>query len=108
MTESLSAPVAAHGSYTFLLRWFQKFPQHKAKEFYIAGDSYAGAANSSISYLTERFLFARSSCTFGWFHLRFCFLGHYVPQLSNVILEENKKASKENYINFKGILVCTV
>jgi len=50
MTESLSAPVAAHGSYTFLLRWFQKFPQHKAKEFYIAGDSYAGAAN--LSYHT--------------------------------------------------------
>jgi len=62
----------AHGSYTFLLRWFQKFPQHKAKEFYIAGDSYAG---------------------------------HYVPQLANVILEEAKKVSKENYINFKGILI---
>jgi serine carboxypeptidase-like clade 2 len=37
--------------------------------------------------------------------LRICFVGHYVPQLANVILEENKKASKENYINFKGILV---
>ena len=39
--------------------------------------------------------------------LAFLLLGHYVPQLSNVILEENKKASKENYINFKGILVPT-
>ena len=37
--------------------------------------------------------------------LAFLLLGHYVPQLSNVILEENKKASEENYINFKGILV---
>uniref|UniRef100_K4AK33 Carboxypeptidase n=1 Tax=Setaria italica TaxID=4555 RepID=K4AK33_SETIT len=62
----------AHGSYTFLVRWFQRFLQHKAKEFYIAGESYAG---------------------------------HYIPQLANVILEENKKASKENYINFKGILI---
>ncbi|KAL6906462.1 hypothetical protein ACP4OV_004063 [Aristida adscensionis] len=62
----------AHGSYTFLVRWFQRFPQHKAKEFYIAGESYAG---------------------------------HYVPQLANVIVEENKKASKENYINFKGFLI---
>ncbi|XP_062205668.1 serine carboxypeptidase-like 34 [Phragmites australis] len=62
----------AHGSYTFLVRWFQRFPQHKAKEFYIAGESYAG---------------------------------HYIPQLANVIVEENKKASKENYINFKGILI---
>ncbi|XP_039827402.1 serine carboxypeptidase-like 34 [Panicum virgatum] len=31
----------AHGSYSFLVRWFERFPQHKAKEFYIAGDSYA-------------------------------------------------------------------
>uniref|UniRef100_A0ACD5TIU0 Uncharacterized protein n=1 Tax=Avena sativa TaxID=4498 RepID=A0ACD5TIU0_AVESA len=42
------------------------------KEFYIAGESYAG---------------------------------HYIPQLANVIVEENKKASTENYINFKGILI---
>ncbi|OEL23121.1 Serine carboxypeptidase-like 34 [Dichanthelium oligosanthes] len=62
----------AHGSYTFLVRWFQRFPQHKAKEFYIAGESYAG---------------------------------HYVPQLAKIIVEENKMASKENYINFKGILI---
>nr|CAB3495377.1 unnamed protein product [Digitaria exilis] len=48
-----------------------RFPQHKAKEFYIAGESYAG---------------------------------HFVPQLANLILEENRKASEENYINFKGIL----
>ena len=33
---------AAHGSYAFLVRWFQRFPQHKMKEFYIAGESYAG------------------------------------------------------------------
>uniref|UniRef100_A0A452YS88 Carboxypeptidase n=1 Tax=Aegilops tauschii subsp. strangulata TaxID=200361 RepID=A0A452YS88_AEGTS len=62
----------AHGSYAFLVRWFQRFPQHKMKEFYIAGESYAG---------------------------------HYIPQLANAIVEENKKASKENYINLKGILI---
>ncbi|VAH05904.1 unnamed protein product [Triticum turgidum subsp. durum] len=48
--------------------WFQRFPQHKMKEFYIAGESYAG---------------------------------HYIPQLANLIVDENKKASRENYINFK-------
>ncbi|XP_048553096.1 serine carboxypeptidase-like 34 [Triticum urartu] len=52
--------------------WFQRFPQHKMKEFYIAGESYAG---------------------------------HYIPQLANLIVDENKKASRENYINFKGILI---
>uniref|UniRef100_A0A0D3HG60 Carboxypeptidase n=1 Tax=Oryza barthii TaxID=65489 RepID=A0A0D3HG60_9ORYZ len=62
----------AHGSYTFLIRWFQRFPQHKMKEFYIAGESYAG---------------------------------HYVPQLANVIVDQNKIAPKENYINLKGIMI---
>ncbi|XP_059067725.1 serine carboxypeptidase 24-like [Cryptomeria japonica] len=29
-------------SYTFLLNWFERFPQYKNREFYIAGESYAG------------------------------------------------------------------
>ncbi|EAY79381.1 hypothetical protein OsI_34509 [Oryza sativa Indica Group] len=62
----------AYGSYTFLIRWFQRFPQHKMKVFYIAGESYAG---------------------------------HYVPQLANVIVDQNKIAPKENYINLKGIMI---
>jgi hypothetical protein len=33
--------------------------------------------------------------------------GHYAPQLSELIFENNKKASKENYINFKGFMVST-
>ncbi|ONL99587.1 Serine carboxypeptidase-like 34 [Zea mays] len=67
-------------------RWFQRFPQHKAKEFYIAGESYAGAATVTpvqTKYSTR----------------------HYVPQLADVIVEGNKKASEENHINFKGILI---
>ncbi|KAK9115544.1 hypothetical protein Sjap_014491 [Stephania japonica] len=30
---------------------------------------------------------------------------HYVPQLAEVIFDENKKASRENYINFKGFTI---
>ncbi|CAL9077807.1 unnamed protein product [Musa acuminata var. zebrina] len=33
------------------------------------------------------------------------YAGHYVPQLSEKIFDENKKASKENYINFKGFII---
>ncbi|XP_059448683.1 serine carboxypeptidase-like 34 [Corylus avellana] len=33
------------------------------------------------------------------------YAGHYVPQLSELIFEKNKKASKENYINFKGFMI---
>ncbi|CAL9146537.1 unnamed protein product, partial [Musa hybrid cultivar] len=33
------------------------------------------------------------------------YAGHYVPQLSEKIFDENKKASKETYINFKGFMI---
>ncbi|KAJ8467883.1 hypothetical protein OPV22_030435 [Ensete ventricosum] len=33
------------------------------------------------------------------------YAGHYVPQLSEKIFDENKRASKETYINFKGFMI---
>jgi serine carboxypeptidase-like clade 2 len=33
------------------------------------------------------------------------FAGHYVPQLSELILDNNHNSSNEDYINFKGIMV---
>ena len=33
---------AAHDSYKFLVKWFERFPQYKYRDFYIAGESYAG------------------------------------------------------------------
>eukprot|EP01018_Ginkgo_biloba_P005867 Gb_20814 [translate_table: standard] len=32
----------AEDSYMFLVNWFQRFPQYKSRDFYIAGESYAG------------------------------------------------------------------
>ncbi|XP_027365266.1 serine carboxypeptidase-like 27 [Abrus precatorius] len=32
----------AEDTYTFLVKWFERFPQYKHREFYIAGESYAG------------------------------------------------------------------
>uniref|UniRef100_A0A453CGV6 Carboxypeptidase n=1 Tax=Aegilops tauschii subsp. strangulata TaxID=200361 RepID=A0A453CGV6_AEGTS len=34
--------VTAQDSYTFLLNWLAKFPEFKGRDFYIAGESYAG------------------------------------------------------------------
>ncbi|KAL5569288.1 hypothetical protein UlMin_025863 [Ulmus minor] len=32
----------AEDAYTFLVNWFERFPQYKHRDFYIAGESYAG------------------------------------------------------------------
>lgn len=32
----------AEDAYEFLVNWFERFPQYKHREFYIAGESYAG------------------------------------------------------------------
>nr|XP_043625817.1 serine carboxypeptidase-like 40 [Erigeron canadensis] len=61
----------AADNYVFLLNWLERFPEYKGREFYIAGESYAG---------------------------------HYVPQLAQTILHNNKMANK-TLINLKGILI---
>ncbi|XP_010908844.1 serine carboxypeptidase-like 27 [Elaeis guineensis] len=61
----------ATDAYVFLVNWFERFPQYKYREFYIAGESYAG---------------------------------HYVPQLSQVIVQKNKDVQNP-IINFKGFMV---
>ncbi|RWR97994.1 Peptidase S10 [Cinnamomum micranthum f. kanehirae] len=33
------------------------------------------------------------------------YAGHYIPQLAQVVFDSNKKATMENYINLKGIMV---
>lgn len=32
-------------------------------------------------------------------------LGHYVPQLAEVIFDSNKKVTKDKHINLKGFMV---
>ncbi|KAL3656065.1 hypothetical protein CASFOL_000461 [Castilleja foliolosa] len=60
----------AKDNYAFLVNWLERFPEYKKRDFYIAGESYAG---------------------------------HYVPQLAQTILHQNK-ANKTN-INLKGIII---
>lgn len=37
--------------------------------------------------------------------IAFTLIGHYVPQLAELIYDENNKAFKEDGINFKGFMV---
>ncbi|KAK1262580.1 Serine carboxypeptidase-like 35 [Acorus gramineus] len=40
--KRLGDKITAEDSHTFLLNWFQRFPEFKSHDFYIAGESYAG------------------------------------------------------------------
>lgn len=44
----------AADSYTFLVNWFERFPQYKFRDFYIAGESYAGHYVPQLSQLLYR------------------------------------------------------
>ena len=34
--------ITARDSYTFLLKWLERFPQYKTRDLFITGESYAG------------------------------------------------------------------
>lgn len=41
----------AQDSLAFLLKWFERFPQYKGRDFYITGESYAGRSNFCCLYV---------------------------------------------------------
>lgn len=42
--------LTAQDSYTFLVNWLERFPQYKTRDFYIAGESYAGHYVPQLAY----------------------------------------------------------
>lgn len=44
----------AEDTYAFLLKWFERFPQYKYRDFYIAGESYAGHYVPQISQIIHQ------------------------------------------------------
>ncbi|EES02428.2 hypothetical protein SORBI_3003G062900 [Sorghum bicolor] len=44
----------AHDSYAFLINWLERFPQYKYRDFYIAGESYAGHYVPQLSRVVYR------------------------------------------------------
>lgn len=42
--------VTAEDAYTFIINWLERFPQYKSRDFYIAGESYAGHYVPQLAY----------------------------------------------------------
>ncbi|TVU18546.1 hypothetical protein EJB05_34652 [Eragrostis curvula] len=76
----------AHESYIFLAKWFEKFPHYKCRDFYIAGESYAGNILIYSVHLSLARPFTHTEfLTFTDDTIKTKLAGHYVPQLSQLI-----------------------
>ncbi|GJN08809.1 hypothetical protein PR202_ga26766 [Eleusine coracana subsp. coracana] len=65
--KTMGDNMTTRDTYTFLVKWMERFPEYKGRELFIIGESYAG---------------------------------HYVPEISTLIL-----ASKNAALNLKGIII---
>ncbi|KAK8607926.1 hypothetical protein V6N13_023370 [Hibiscus sabdariffa] len=70
--DNIGDEFTANDAYTFLHKWFFKFPSYRTRTFYIAGESYAGK---------------------------------YVPELAELIYDNNNNMDPSLYIKLKGILL---
>lgn len=50
---------AAEDALAFLLNWLERFPEYKTRDFYIAGDGYAG---HSVPLLAYAILLSNKNC----------------------------------------------
>ncbi|KAK4796547.1 hypothetical protein SAY86_028873 [Trapa natans] len=67
----------AADNYAFLVNWFKRFPEYKRRDFYIAGESYAG------HYVPQ--------------------LAHHILALNKMIIRSPDMSN--NHINLKGIMI---
>lgn len=88
----LEAPVGVGFSYT-----------NKSSDLKELGDRVT--ADDSHAFLLQWFKRFPSFKSHDFYITGESYAGHYVPQLSELIFERNKVASKETYINFKGFMI---
>ncbi|KAF8398711.1 hypothetical protein HHK36_014568 [Tetracentron sinense] len=88
----LEAPVGVGFSYS-----------NKSEDLQILGDRIT--ADDSHAFLLQWFQRFPSFKSHDFYIAGESYAGHYVPQLSELIYERNKGASKDSYINFKGFMI---
>jgi serine carboxypeptidase-like clade II len=101
-------------AYAFLENWFERFPKYKYREFYIAGESYAGKMIQYDLLSLHNELVISSICISNcavqesqvyYLNIHFFLItGHYVPQLAQLIYRRNI-GIKNPMINLKGFMV---
>lgn len=94
--------ITAKDTYSFIQKWLERFPAYREKDFYIAGESYAG------------FDLVLKNINIIWYvvfiHVliyKQTHIGKYVPELAKVVYDKNNDNSSP-HINLKGILVCYI
>ncbi|KAB1206299.1 Serine carboxypeptidase-like 35 [Morella rubra] len=88
----LEAPVGVGFSYT-----------NNSKDLHMLGDRVT--AEDSYAFLVGWFKRFPSFKSHDFYLAGESYAGHYVPQLSKIINEKNKGASKNSYINLKGFMI---
>lgn len=90
----------ARDNLMFLKKWLDKFPQYRNRSLFITGESYAGMIILFPVKITN-LLSIIDIITDGGTDTFKLLLGHYVPQLAELMLQFNK----EYHFNLKGIAV---
>lgn len=104
----------AYDNYAFLQGWFKKFPEYRTNDFYVTGGMFLLLilipffAFEDLHMVVETmFLTLSNSREISQLSTLFfseSYGGHYVPTLSNVILDKNL-AGRDPKINMKGLMV---
>ncbi|WRX29611.1 Peptidase S10 [Theobroma cacao] len=72
---------------TFILQWFEKYPNFKSRDLYLGGSSYAGSKNNHFIFPSESQI---SSL-------------HFIPNYANSLLDYNNNQSNSFKFNIKRL-----